>query len=73
MEGILKFNLPEEDEDFARATLGPCAIDALFEINSNVRRRYLKYGALSPEEGAIAEKIFEDISEQIPHELIRFL
>ena len=73
MEGVLNFTLPEESEEFEMAQQGANAIAALFEIKNNVWRRYLKWGDLTSEQYKIAEKIFEDINEEIPDEIHKFL
>ena len=36
----------------------------LFELG-NIRRKYLKYGNLSEAEGAVVERVFKDIYEEI--------
>lgn len=65
MKGILKFKLPEESKEHLSATMGTSLACMLFEIQSNVRRKYLKYNDLTDEEYSIAEKIFDDINEII--------
>ena len=65
MKGILKFNLPEEKSEYLAAIRGTELAGILFEISTNVRRKYLKQAELSDKEYAIAEKIFEDIQEEI--------
>jgi len=73
MEGILKFDLPEDQDEYERAIYGSIAIDALFQISSNVRRRFIKYKDYNDEQFRVAEEIFEAISEEIPEELIKFM
>ena len=36
----------------------------LFELG-NIRRKYLKYGNISEAEGAVVERVFKDIYEEI--------
>ena len=65
MKGILEFNLPEETKEHLAAVQGSHLAYILYEISYTVRRKYLKYGTLTAEQDAIAEKIFEDIQEEI--------
>ena len=48
MEAILKFNLPDEKEEFDFATNGQNYYNTLFSLNEELRSR-LKYGDLDPE------------------------
>ena len=65
MEATIKFDLPEEHADLLCAIHGSELAGILWEITQNLRKKYLKYGDLTPEQDKIAEKIFDDIAEQI--------
>ena len=65
MKAILEFNLPEENKEHIAAVSGQKLAMILYEINYTIRRRYLKYAELSKEQYEIAEKIFDDIQEEI--------
>ncbi|NJO89547.1 MAG: hypothetical protein HC831_11805 [Chloroflexia bacterium] len=65
MKAILEFNLPEESNEHLAAIRGSSLASILFEINTNIRRKYLKYASLSEKEYEIAEKIFDDIANEI--------
>ena len=58
--GILKFKLPEEDEEFKTAQEGGSLRAALWDISEHLRRKY-KYAQPSSEE---AHKEYEDIKNE---------
>ena len=56
MKAILEFNLPEEDAEFYCATKGTDMLNALFEIEIELRKLY-KYEELNEDEWNMVEKI----------------
>jgi hypothetical protein len=58
MKATLEFNLPDEDAEFYCATKGTAMLNALWEINSELRTLW-KYEELNDEEWKIVERIRE--------------
>jgi len=56
MKATLEFNLPEDDAEFYCATKGTAMLNALFEIEIELRKLY-KYEELNEDEWKIVEKI----------------
>lgn len=56
MKAILEFNLPEDDAEFYCATKGTDMLNALFEIEIELRKLY-KYEELNEDEWNMVEKI----------------
>jgi hypothetical protein len=58
MKATIEFNLPDDDAEFYCATKGTAMLNALWEINSELRTLW-KYEELSDEEFKIVERIRE--------------
>lgn len=56
MKATIEFNLPEEDAEFYCATKGTDMLNALFEIEIELRKLY-KYEELNEDEWNMVEKI----------------
>jgi len=56
MKATLEFNLPEDDAEFYCATKGTDMLNALFEIEIELRKLY-KYEELNEDEWNMVEKI----------------
>lgn len=65
MKAILRFDLPEEQDEFRAATQGRQAKTTLWEIDQHCRS-VLKYTDPTPEE----ERLAEVIRNMIPYELL---
>jgi hypothetical protein len=61
MVGILKFKLPEEDEDFKTALYAIDYKDALSEINKFLRMK-LKHGEFPEEVMAVYQEVREQLT-----------
>lgn len=62
MKAILEFNLPDEDAEFYCATKGTAMLNALWDINQELRKLY-KYEELNEDEWKIVEKIRDSFNE----------
>jgi hypothetical protein len=62
MKATIEFNLPDEDAEFYCATKGTAMLNALWEINTELRKLW-KYEELSDEEWKIVERIREKFFE----------
>ena len=58
MKATLEFNLPDEDAEFYCATKGQAMLNALFEINTELRKLW-KYEELNEDESNMVERIRE--------------
>ena len=58
MKATIEFNLPDEDAEFYCATKGQAMLNALWEINTELRTLW-KYEELNDEEWKIVERIRE--------------
>ena len=58
MKATLEFNLPDEDAEFYCATKGTAMLNALFEINTELRKLW-KYEELNEDEWNMVERIRE--------------
>lgn len=56
MKATIEFNLPEDDAEFYCATKGTDMLNALFEIEIELRKLY-KYEELNEDEWNMVEKI----------------
>lgn len=66
MKATLEFNLPEDDAEFYCATKGTNMLNALWEIQVELRKLY-KYEELNEDEWKMVEKIrdsFHDILQR---------
>lgn len=63
MKATLEFNLPEEQNEFTRALLGPEAFSAIHEVLEMQIRPILKYGEPSEELRAVLEKMRSTLIE----------
>ena len=57
MEGILKFDLPQEQGEFEAAQKGSRAISYLLDFQQQTLRRWLKYDKLTDEQVKVVEEI----------------
>ena len=58
MKATLEFNLPDEDAEFYCATKGTAMLNALWDINQELRKLY-KYEELNEDEFNMVERIRE--------------
>ena len=58
MKATLEFNLPDEDAEYYCATKGQAMLNALFEINTELRKLW-KYEELNEDEWNMVERIRE--------------
>lgn len=58
MKATLEFNLPDEDAEYYCATKGTAMLNALFEINTELRKLW-KYEELNEDESNMVERIRE--------------
>lgn len=58
MKATLEFNLPDEDGEFYCATKGTAMLNALWEINTELRKLW-KYEELNEDESNMVERIRE--------------
>jgi hypothetical protein len=56
MKATLEFNLPDEEAEFYCATKGTAMLNALFEINTELRKLW-KYEELNEDESNMVERI----------------
>jgi hypothetical protein len=66
MKATIEFNLPDEDAEFYCATKGTAMLNALWEINQELRKMW-KYEELNEDEWKIVERIrnsFNDILQE---------
>lgn len=62
MKATIEFNLPEEDAEFYCATKGTAMLNALWDINQELRKLY-KYEELNEDEWKIVERIRNSFNE----------
>lgn len=58
MKATIEFNLPDEEAEFYCATKGTAMLNALFEINTELRKLW-KYEELNEDEWNMVERIRE--------------
>ena len=58
MKATLEFNLPDEEAEYYCAMKGQAMLNALFEINSELRKLW-KYEELNEDESNMVERIRE--------------
>jgi hypothetical protein len=58
MKATIEFNLPDEDAEFYCATKGTAMLNALWEINTELRKLW-KYEELNEDESNMVERIRE--------------
>jgi hypothetical protein len=58
MKATLEFNLPDEDAEYYCAMKGQAMLNALFEINTELRKLW-KYEELNEDESNMVERIRE--------------
>lgn len=59
MKATLEFNLPDEDAEFYCATKGQAMLNALWEINTELRKLW-KYEELNEDEFKMVERIRQE-------------
>lgn len=66
MKAILEFNLPEDDAEFYCATKGTDMLNALFEIQVELRKLW-KYEELNEDEWKMVERIRDSFHAILEH------
>lgn len=72
MEAIIKFNLPEEQHEYAVHCMAGKLHSLLFELIYNKRRDFFKYNTFGLKDGELdgAEKVFDEIFKMMREENI---